>query len=34
MLSSDDKNNLVNKGDDEENGINPEKLNAFALALN
>ena len=33
ILSSDDVNSLVNKGDNEEGGINPEKSHAFALAL-
>lgn len=32
--SSDDMNSLVNQGDNEEGGINPEKSHAFALALN
>lgn len=33
ILSSDDMNSLVNKGGNEEGGINPEKSHAFALAL-
>lgn len=33
LLSSDDMNSLVNKGDNEDSGINPEKSHAFSLAL-
>lgn len=33
ILSSDDMNGLMNKGDNEEGGINPEKSHAFPLAL-